>query len=134
MYIDDLPTLEALLHQRGGMHRNVGQQQAVLLEEPPQGRLRKVPLTDEVLRLVMIAEDQPLLAGEARHVGIQPPHLVLSEQHVPKVVDLVASLDDGVPVGDQSLVHLLDGEERADRHPIVLKLEDLGVVEVGVAD
>ena len=65
-------------------------------------------LANKVLRLVVVAKDQTLLAHQARHMLVQPTLLVHPEDNITKVVDRVARLDALVPTLDHYLVHLLN--------------------------
>src|SRR5574337_529906 len=82
---------------------------------PPLRRLHPVAV-------VVVAENEPLLAVEARQIGG-----VIGKGEVAKVIDHIATRHDGVPAPDHLLIHFFDGRERAMR-----KVNDALVAEMMV--
>ena len=89
-------------------HRNVCTDKVVFLEQAPQLNLLERCIELGVFDIIVVAQDQTLLAfqtSEDRRV---------TERDVPEMVDLVAGLHDRVPAVDHQLVHFLNGTEGTD--------------------
>lgn len=92
--------------ERTLMDRDVGKKKPVFREHPPDVDFLKVLLEELVLSVIMIPEDQPLLAiqvGKNIFDDLPPAtHIDISE-----MVDLVLRSHDRIPPVDHVLIHMV---------------------------
>ena len=89
----------------------------------------------EVLQVISISKDV-MVTTDQHLITIQPTdrlQRLLVDYYIAEMIDLVVWLNDRVPVGNQSLVHLISIVPRTHRLTICSgKLADVGMPEVGV--
>lgn len=123
-----LPVISLAPIQSTGMNGHMCQQKAVLRKHSPDVNLLEVPLQDLILAIVMVPEDQPLVAIELAQ-KIRDIFPRSADVDVSEVVDLVLRLYHRVPSFDHLPVHMFSGFKRS-----VAVLDNIAVIEMGIGD